>query len=325
MNFIDNNRINVVRMPILLVGYCRPIEFKRIIEQIELLPKRIIKISLDGPKLNDEILTTEVYLIAKNWQEISKHEISISKSNTNLGLLLHFTTALKKFFSQHEFGLVLEDDMEFRCEFIEFLDTDVARDALLKYWSICGHNPLQKRDLSFFQHRGEVVFFETSVHTIWGWAASRASVDLYLEVVERRTGDPKVFFDVIRKFSRSLTKDAIFRISVNRNWFGKVNRAIKSERPNWDNFWLLAGWSSGKSSIMPNYSLCRENPKFFGAQTHEHLTIGESWDSIPRFPVSITISRKKRSMEQSLVAVWGNSRGRAYKDLLRQFRILVGK
>jgi len=318
MNSISTESHEFYRIPILIIGYCRPIEFKRIAEQIEELPSRKISISLDGPKLGQQLLTDEVLLIANHWREVSKHKISISRSEMNLGLLTHFTSALKTFFSEHEFGLILEDDMEFRPEFIEYLDTDLARKALLKYWSICGHNPLQKYDLSCKEQSEQIEFFETSVHTIWGWAASRSSIDHFLDISYIKSKDSTYLFDTVEKFSKSLTIDSIFRHSINKNWSRKIRRAVNSEKPNWDNFWEIAGWSSGKFSIMPRYSLSRENPQFFGVQTHRHSTNVTSWNSISKFSISNLISQRSRRVDQSLVAVWGNSRFRAYKDFIRQ-------
>ena len=318
MDYISTEGHEFYRIPILVIGYCRPIEFKRIAEQIEELPSRKITISLDGPKLGQQLLTDEVLLIANRWKEVSKHKISILRSKMNLGLLTHFTTALKSFFSEHEFGLILEDDMEFRPEFIEYLDTDLARKALLKYWSICGHNPLQKYDLSCKRQSEQIEFFETSIHTIWGWAASKSSIDHFLDIVYTKLSDSTYLFDTVEKFSKSLTIDSIFRHSINENWFRKIRRAVNSEKPNWDNFFVIAGWSSGRCSIMPRYSLSRENPQFFGIQTHKHTTDITSWNSISKFLISNSISQRSRRVDQSLVAVWGNSRLRAYKDFVRQ-------
>ena len=317
MNFTSSDDEGV-RMPILLIGYCRPIEFKRIADQIELLPSRYIKISLDGPKSDNQLLTDEVLSIAHRWKEVSRHEIEISKSVVNLGLLTHFTTALDSFYGENEFGLILEDDMEFRSEFVEYLDTDSAKTALSKYWSICGHNPLEKYDLSCKKQSENVDFFETSVHTIWGWAASRSSICYFLDFVKMNSRNSNFLFDVVSKFSTCLTRDLVFRNSINSNWFGKIRRSTNSEMPNWDNYWLLAGWSSGKESIMPQFSLSREDPLFFGVQTHIHPTKGESWNSVPNFSVSDFIVGKSLRRERSLVAVWGNSRFKAYKELVRR-------
>ena len=46
MNSISTESHEFYRIPILIIGYCRPIEFKRISEQIEELPSRKISISL---------------------------------------------------------------------------------------------------------------------------------------------------------------------------------------------------------------------------------------------------------------------------------------
>lgn len=288
-----------------------------------MLPQRNVYISLDGPDESTNILTERVLSIAEDWKKDSKHSISIWQSDANLGLLLHFQIALKSFFSCFDFGLVLEDDMEFRSEFVDFLDSNDGKSYLLRYWSICGHNPVAKSDLTFKKFGLDILFFETSVHTIWGWAASSNSINFYLEYVDKSSRNSISLTESLSIFTRSLTNDWFFRSSVRTNWKGKIHRAVSSNKPNWDNYWVLAGWSSGKYSLMPNYSLSRENPIIFGIQTHEHINRGQSWELVPNLIVSPEIRKRSRRKDRELVSVWGNSRFHSYKRWLRQ--LFIGK
>jgi hypothetical protein len=318
MSFTPSASFSKFRIPILLIGFCRPIEFKRIIDQIELLSPRDIHVSLDGPTEGKQLLTNEVLVIAERWRQESKHNISVVQSKINLGLLSHFVLALKSFFARYNFGLVLEDDMEFRCEFIEFLDSEDGREALTNYWSVCGHNPSRNSELSLLNGRNEVYFFETSIHTIWGWASSQSSVYFFLDLVDRSTNDSQILHDGVAAFTKWVTRDKVFGSAILENWSGKIERAINSQKPNWDNYWVVAGWSSKKFSLMPNYSLSRENPQIFGIQTHQRLSNGKSWDKIPDLIVSRRVLKRQKHRDGRLAAVWGNTRMRAYKSFVRK-------
>jgi hypothetical protein len=323
MSFTPSSSVSNFRIPILLIGFCRPIEFKRIIDQVELLSPRDIHVSLDGPTEGKQLLTDEVLVIAERWRQESKHNISIAQSEINLGLLSHFILALKSFFARYNFGLVLEDDMEFRSEFIEFLDSEHGVEALTNYWSVSGHNPSKNSDLNMFNDKNEVFFFETSIHTIWGWAASRSSIDFFVDFVNRGTGNPLILHEGIQSFVTDITKDRIFGGAIVDNWSGKIVRAINSQKPNWDNYWVLAAWAARKKSVMPNYSLSRENPEIFGHQTHPRSSRGKSWTQIPRVTIHRGVFEHSSHRDRKLVSIWGNTRMRAYKNLLRSTYSLV--
>jgi hypothetical protein len=318
MSFTINEKESDIRIPILLIGYCRPIEFERIINQVESLPLRDVYVSLDGPKEGAHFLTTEVLSIAQKWQLESKHRITVSRSETNLGLLSHFVLALESFFARYDYGLILEDDMEFRAEFVEFLDSMEGKEALVNYWSVCGYNPSKESDLHLYNHKKNIYFFETSVHTIWGWATSKSSVDFFLDFVNRSAQNSVILHKGVYSFARCLTRDIIFGSAIIKNWSGKIERATNSQKPNWDNYWVLAGWSAKKFSLMPNYSLSRENPEIFGTQTHHHVPRGKPWDNIPNLMILGKVLKRRKNRDRKLVAVWGNTRMRAYKSVIRQ-------
>ncbi len=318
MSFTINEKNLDIKIPILLIGYCRPIEFERIINLIESLPQRDVHISLDGPKEGAHFLTTEVLSIAQKWQQESKHSVTVSRSETNLGLLSHFVHALESFFARYNHGLILEDDMEFRAEFVEFLDSMEGEVALEKYWSVCGHNPSKESDLFFYNRKKDIHFFETSVHTIWGWATSKSSVNFFLDFVNRSAKDSMILYEGVYGYAGCMTKDRVFGSAIIKNWSGKIDRALNSQKPNWDNYWVLAGWSSKKYSLMPNYSLSRENPQIFGIQTHQHVPKGKSWDNISDLLISRKVLKQRNHRDGKLVAVWGNTRMRAYKSFVRK-------
>jgi hypothetical protein len=283
-----------------------------------MLDRRRIHVSLDGPALGFESLCLEVIKIANYWRSVSKHEITISTSDYNLGLYNHFRYALGDFFKRFEYGLILEDDMEFRIELINFLDSTQGQEALESYWSVCGYNPIQIGDRVVVSRGEKLQFFESEVHTIWGWASSAKSINTFLSFTQKYSKNIDELNDVIDAFAIRTCKDPIMRRALIANWRGKMARAVSSEKPNWDNFWVLAGWASKKKSLLPAISLSRENPDAYGFQTHERTTHGEIWSENNNaryldyaFPVQI-----KGNLKISLLKVWGTSRISAYKQFI---------
>jgi hypothetical protein len=305
-------------IPILLIAYCRPIEFSRIAADIELLSPRRIEISIDGPSPGLELENRSVVDLALKWKSSSRHEITIWHAESNLGLFGHFSLALDRFFTKTEWGLVLEDDLEFREEFVEFLDSSQARELLNKYFSICGHNPLS--DLSSYKGKEPINFQETNIHTISGWAASSGSVFSFLKLLKESRYDSNHLSLIIKDFSKAITKDNLLARSLFNNWCGKMIRAVNSPRPNWDNYWELAAWDSGKPSLRPTFSLTRENPISFGKQTHQHNFDLKIW---PKGLKNLRLEARnivslKRGSEIKALRIWGTSRRRAYKEFVNE-------
>jgi hypothetical protein len=299
------------------MAYCRPIEFSRIAADLECLPPRVIEVSVDGPISGTEADNSSVVELAKSWSLNSKHEITLWVSKTNLGLFDHFSAALDRFFSKYSWGLVLEDDLEIRNEVVEFLDTEIAKNLLDKYFSFCGHNPLS--DLSEYKDCEAIQLQETNIHTISGWAASSYSVRLFLELLKVARSDELVLKEIVKTFSHNVTRDPFLARALFNNWSGKIQRSAQASKPNWDNYWELAAWSSGKSSFRPTFSLTRENPISFGKQTHDHNFRSKIW---PNYSKMLTLEPHpilplNRALEISALKVWGTSRLRAYKEFVR--------
>ncbi len=283
-----------------------------------MLSPRSIEISIDGPSEGVELENKSVIDLALKWKSSSRHEIKVWSADSNLGLFDHFSLALTRFFSRNDWGLVLEDDLEFRQEFVEFLDSSKARELLNKYFSICGHNPLS--DLSRYKGKEPINFQETNVHTISGWAASASSVFSFLDLLKESRYDLNHLTQIILNFSKGATKDNLLARSLFNNWSGKLRRAIDAPKPNWDNYWELAAWNSGKNSLRPTFSLTRENPISFGKQTHHHNFDLEMWpktSQVLRLEATKIIS-SKRSLEIRALRIWGTTRKRAYKEFVNE-------
>ena len=109
--------------PILIIGYNRPLTLSSLLSKVESLESREILISLDGPGTdNDGLKALSTREVADSWANTTHHEVKVVARSENLGIYNHFTQALTDFFNEFEFGIILEDDIDFRNEFVSYVD-----------------------------------------------------------------------------------------------------------------------------------------------------------------------------------------------------------
>lgn len=294
------------RVPILVLAYNRPRTLKRQLDRIEQLKERDISISVDGHQnYLDEPIVQTVRLIAQKWATVSKHRVRLRFSTPNLGLHGHFKNAFEDFFTENSRGAVLEDDIEFRPSFIDFLDSS---NKFQDYWSLAGHRP---NDNSVLQAKAQIDFSETNIHTVWGWAASSSSIESYLSLYSSNKR-VATSMSAIESIAAEVTRDPFFRNAFRATWRRKILRADKGGG-GWDNWWVVTGWNSGKYSLMPNQSLSREELLQDEGQSHSHKSLGLDWNLYSSEQVSKSIKPLDRKCDQELLDVWGIRRGYSWK------------
>ena len=305
--------------PILIIGFNRPKTLESLVLEVEKLPEREIWISIDGPRDElDKKQIQETITCVASWSRNSKHSIRIFEQVLNLGIYKHCVHALSLFFTEFSVGIILEDDIQFRPEFISYVDQNRHELESGKYWSFCGHNPV--KDLSKIAESHSIKFSRTYVHTIWGWASNRESVSQFLQLVNH--GNSNEMNDSIAAGARMVTRDPFVRIGVRKVWQSKLQRALRAESGGgWDNFWIIAGWRSGLPSLMPSYSLARENPLQLEGQSHAHEIAKEIWPSSSiRFGVEPLVVGSQNISDAVLLKVWGITRLYCWFYSIRIFR-----
>jgi hypothetical protein len=314
--------------PILIIAYNREKNLVGILKDVEELSTRNVHISIDG---STEIprKSNLVFAAALEYQKYSKHNVSTQLMSENLGLLGHFRKALNDFFHLYDFGVVFEDDMEFHFDFINYIDLNLERLSNSELWSVCGHNPAAKNSFKADNRLPKIEFFYTGVHTIWGWASSRRSInafDSFLSIPEVEFS--RVAISAIERQSKFLTRNLLLRKLFVGTWTYKLDRNLKSARPNWDNLWVIAGWHFNRLSLMPNIALTEEGRDQASMQTHVHkrnksnLHTGgiASIEDLAASPRKILKSR-----ERALIKVWGISNRRALRNLFFLIRERIQK
>ena len=313
-------------IPILVMAFSRPKQTKRILQQIELLNARSVHISVDGSSNEMDYCyhqNREVRSVILDWASRTKHEVSFNFFDHNLGLFKHFRIALSDFFLSKEAGLILEDDIEFDKSFIDYLDKIYKTQLFTDYWSVCGHNPIRTKDKSF--SKSNLVFMRpTNVHTIWGWAAGRQTIEdflMYLDGIENGGISP---YSTLEDFTKRAFSDPLLSYQFKESWNNKILRARNSLTPNWDNFWVLAGWHSGKYSLIADTSLSRENPDQSEGQTHPHVSALPNWSNASNREFLVSgVRRRSLLMERKLLGVWGVSARRSIGLQIMRLKVWV--
>ena len=261
-----------MKVPILLMAFNRPKLLNEQFIRLEKISPRDIIISIDGSKGSPQstvLNNKKVVDLSREFQKSSTHNVSIIYNSENLGLMGHFRKALGDFFLLHETGIIIEDDIIIHKSFFDLVDKLANSGALINYWSVCAFNPKynfgkQKR----FQNQ-RVKISKTYIHTIWGWAAHRKNIYSFLDFCNA-THNIQEFEVIFQDISKKLTHDQAIRKSFKSTWTLKVNRALKAPLPNWDNFWVIAGWKAKLPSLMADFTLANEVSSSIEGQTHFH-------------------------------------------------------
>ena len=313
--FIPTNRKAILismRIPILVIAYNRPITLAKQLLRLDAISAREIRISIDGVRANSNSIQSQAWEecinTAQSWATTSQHSVSVIVHEENLGLYNHFRIILSEMFREYQVAVVLEDDVNFRSEFIDFVDRNSEFLTSGSYWSIQGNNPAKGKDLIDLPVNTDIVFSETLVHTISGWCSSSESLKRFLYFSNPKVPWPEVT-KAIHNFSKQITRDPFLRTGIRATWLRKAKRARSLDsKGSWDNAWELAAWSTGKFSLMPNYSLTREIEDQSEGQSHSHKSLGKEWDS-QNTPINVRISNNVdkflKSFDLKMIRIWG--------------------
>ncbi len=109
------------------MAFIRPDLLKKSLKYLSVSQPEILYVSIDGPRnKREEALVEQCRVIALNpgWD----CEMVPLFRNNNIGLVQSFVQSIEKMFSEHEFGIFLEDDVLLSPTFLKF-----AEEIFIKY------------------------------------------------------------------------------------------------------------------------------------------------------------------------------------------------
>lgn len=312
--------------PILVIAFRRPNSLSNLLEKIDCLSIRDVVISIDNCNDTDSFdykQRNETLQIAKYWKTKTAHNVKIINREFNYGLYNHFYESLSDFFSEFEFGVILEDDISFNDMFINFVDENIGNLVSTRYWSIQGFNPFCPQ-IEENESEQVVSLLTTNFHTVSGWASSRQNIDLFLHLVKFKIDIISLLTTISSKFSL----DPFLKNAFKSVWYKKYNRAMKRLYPGgWDNIWQVSGWYSGKPSITFSRSLSWENDSGTINSSHSGA---RKWIITARFTedeINLEynlnqINSTRRAHDVRKLEIWGIKRKYAWFYFFRVYRIM---
>jgi hypothetical protein len=149
----------------LVLAFNRTDSTERLIRDLINFGVNKIYVSIDGPRNAKDLDSQKLILdfLAKQNRDLDVC-IKIKKNETNLGLAIAILTALKWFFSNETCGYIIEDDLDFDSNFLDFCDG-----ALLHFeqksdvWLISGNQYSNDKNSGIW----------VNYPLIWGWASWR--------------------------------------------------------------------------------------------------------------------------------------------------------
>jgi hypothetical protein len=150
------------------MAFIRPDLLRKSLEHLRYLSPNILYVSIDGPRSKDEEgLVEECRSIALNpgW----KCEIVPIFRDENIGLVKSFVKSMDKMFSEHEFGIFLEDDVLLSPTFLNF-----AEEIFIEYRNNnrVGHVNASNFIQDFQKPFSDSYFFSEYSH-VWGFGTWR--------------------------------------------------------------------------------------------------------------------------------------------------------
>lgn len=152
--------------PILLIAFNRPESTRQVIDALIASGVREIYFSVDGPRPG---IHEDIFKVSQVRQLVTDYKASLKIiplfHEENLGCRLAVTGALNWFFSQVEFGIILEDDCVPTADFLTFASRMLHKyQDVTSVMHVAGSSYLEEGIDYPYNH------YFSSLFEVWGWA-----------------------------------------------------------------------------------------------------------------------------------------------------------
>lgn len=241
----------MLHIPVLLITFNRPDDAIKVFLEIKKQKPKQLFIASDGPRLGnafdeENCAATRNIINLIDWDCDCKTLFS----DTNLGCGLGPATAITWFFSQVEYGIILEDDCLPNEYFFGFCE-----ELLLKFKDDHEIMHITGANLNDKVKFGDGSYFHSKYANIWGWATWSRAWN-YFEYDLSEIGFYTQLIDENFKYK-----------SERRFWHSRVNLLKNHKLDAWDYQWMLAIWKAKGLCLNSNYNLI-ENIGFGANATH---------------------------------------------------------
>ncbi|MES2394581.1 MAG: nucleotide-diphospho-sugar transferase [Bacteroidota bacterium] len=279
-------------VPILFLIFNRPDCTEQVFERIRSIKPSKLYIAADGPrsgKLNDSELCAQCRSIIQkvDWD----CEVVTLFREKNLGCKDSVSGALKWFFKQVEYGIILEDDCIPDSTFFHFCE-----ELLLKYMHderigmVCGRNECNNYHI-------EESYNYSTAGSIWGWASWKRVMKDYDENNK----------DLLVNFKKNIFDGTMDRFEQSR-LFHQLKWSLDGSLNTWDYQLHIQLKLSSRLYIIPKYNLI-QNIGFGNDATHTRSIDKRS--SVVSKPISGNLNHPKwiipnRNLSKAIVRIDSN-------------------
>ncbi len=241
------------KVPILITLFNRPHHTEKLITYLNDINPEKIYIFIDGPRKNngqDIINCKKVFEMTKKIN--SNITILEKKSDINLGCKEAVSRALKWFFSEEKWGIILEDDCLPNKDFFKFCFWGLAKFENQNHiGGITGNNFLNGK--IFLKDS----FYYSKYAHCWGWATWKRVWEKY---------DKNISF--WNEYKNSEDWINFFEKNVEQKYWTKIlNNVFSGKINSWAYPWNLCLWREKKMIVTPSVNLV-QNIGFGKEATH---------------------------------------------------------
>lgn len=154
------------KLPVLLIAFLRLDATISLIEKLQSFGVKKLYIALDRGRNANEIRLQEEFLgKVEKLSKLGVTEVNVWKRKENLGLATSVVTAVDWFFENERQGVIIEDDLEFNEDFLDFCSEALQKALRIEdVWMVAGSN--------FYSSDGTMSIRAINYPMIWGWATT---------------------------------------------------------------------------------------------------------------------------------------------------------
>ena len=164
--------------PVLVIAFLRKDNVLQIVKTLLESKCGRIYVSIDGGRTSKE--TESQKLLIQELDELSKNSginMYVNHYSTNFGVALGVIKAIDWFFEHETSGVIIEDDLVFDSNFINFCEKGLKKFGnFSEILMICGTQPFEREEF-----RNEIQFVNYPM--IWGWATWRNKWEIMREFI----------------------------------------------------------------------------------------------------------------------------------------------
>jgi len=247
--------INRKELPVLVTGFNRPVLLDNTLISLRKFGHENVWIVIDGPRLLSDYqddLTYRCREVAECFKNNSSGQVLIRQNN--LGCKYGMSDAISWFFSHNSKGLVIEDDLIFREDFLRFGYESLNRfEGDESVGSITGFMPIQ---LSSINRYKLTKYIKHSFFSAWGWGSWSSRWQKY-DVEMQSWREDLSFLELIVRVKGKFP----------RYWRRRFDELSRGELNTWDFQFLYAHIKNKWGVIAPSRNLI-QNVGFGESATH---------------------------------------------------------